>query len=77
MQRKIIFPDFTQRDPDHLAEQIRKEAEVFRSEISEIKACKEEPTFENTILALEQSGEDFSKATSLFLISSVAMPMIV
>lgn len=66
MQRKIIFPDFTQRDPDHLAEQIRKEAEVFRSEISEIKACKEEPTFENTILALEQSGEDFSKATSLF-----------
>ena len=66
MQRKIIFPDFTQRDPDHLAEQIRKEAEVFRSEISGIKACEEEPTFENTILALEQSGEDFSKATSLF-----------
>lgn len=63
---KIIFPDFRERSPQVIAEKVKQEAERFRTEIEEIRNIKDDPTFENTILALEQSGKDFDLATSVF-----------
>lgn len=66
MKDKILFPDFTHRKPDLLAQNVRTEAEQFRSEIEEIRACQEAPTFENTILALEEAGKGLDLASSVF-----------
>lgn len=66
MKDKILFPDFTNRDPDFLAERVREEAERYRSEIKEIRGCPEAPTFENTVLALEEAGKGLDIASSVF-----------
>lgn len=63
---KIIFPDFRERSPQVLADKVRQEAKNFREEIEQIRSISEKPTFENSILALEQSGRDFDIATSVF-----------
>ncbi|MDD7437567.1 MAG: M3 family metallopeptidase [Bacteroidales bacterium] len=66
MEDKILFPSFTNRDPDLLATHVREEAEWYRSEIREIKECQETPTFKNTILALEEAGKGLDLASSVF-----------
>ncbi len=66
MSNKVLFPDFSNLDPDHLATNIREKAKEYKAEIEVIKASKATPTFQNTILALENSGEDFNVATAIF-----------
>ena len=66
MRQNILFPDFNNLDPDFLASRVREEAERYREEIKLIKECSEAPTFENTVLALEQSGEAFNVASAVF-----------
>lgn len=63
---KIIFPDFKERSPQHLANNVRKEAEAYKEEIEKIRTLDQSPTFENTILALETSGKSFDIATAIF-----------
>lgn len=62
----IIFPDFRDRSPQVLAEKVREQAQKYREEIASIRTVSEPPTFENTILPLEQSGKDYDLATSIF-----------
>lgn len=66
MSSKTIFPDFSNLDPDHLADRVREEVEKYRAEIKQIRESANAPTFENTILALEISGEGLDLATSVF-----------
>lgn len=66
MKDKILFPDFTNREPEYLAQRVQEEAERYRLEIREIRACQEAPTFENTVLALEEAGKGLDLASSVF-----------
>lgn len=66
MKERLIFPDFSNREADFLAQNVRRQADVYGEEIESIRSNQEAPTFDNTILALEQAGEDFSIATSIF-----------
>lgn len=66
MKDNILFPDFDNLDPEYLALRVREEAESFRSEINNIRECTDAPTFENTILALEQAGKGLDLASSVF-----------
>lgn len=63
----MIYPDFQNRDAEHLSHLIREEIEKHRAEIKEIKAIPiTEATFTNTVLALEESGKELDLHTSVF-----------
>ncbi len=63
----MIYPDFLNRAPEHLASLIRDKIEEHRKEVAEIKKIKrQEATFANTILALENSGKALDLLTSVF-----------
>ena len=63
----MIYPDFQNRDADHLSLLIREEVDKHRAEIKEIKSIPiEEATFTNTVLALEKSGKTLDLHTSVF-----------
>lgn len=66
MKDKILFPDFSNREPEFLAQKVRDEAEQYRSEVRAIRECQEAPTFNNTILALEEAGKGLDLASSVF-----------
>ena len=59
----IPFPDI--REDDYLPK-LKSAIEAAKSEINAIANCSDEPTFENTMLALETAGEDVSLVSSIF-----------
>ena len=59
-------PDFTKIKNEHFMPAILKGMEVQNEEIAKIVANTEAPTFENTIVALEESSKTLDNATSVF-----------
>lgn len=59
-------PQFDKIELCHYIEAFKKGIEIAQSQIEEIVNCPEEPTFKNTILALENSGELLSGVSTIF-----------
>ncbi|CAM1374594.1 M3 family metallopeptidase [Tenacibaculum xiamenense] len=59
-------PDFTKIKDEHFMPAILKGMEVQNEEIAKIVANTDAPTFDNTILALEESDRVLDQATSVF-----------
>ncbi|MFY7671519.1 M3 family metallopeptidase [Tenacibaculum sp. MEBiC06402] len=59
-------PDFTKIKDEHFMPAILKGMEVQNEEIAKIVANTEAPTFENTILALEESSKTLDNVTAVF-----------
>ncbi|TDQ23828.1 M3 family metallopeptidase [Tenacibaculum caenipelagi] len=59
-------PDFTKIKNEHFMPAILKGMEVQNEEIAKIVASTEAPTFENTVLALEESSKTLDNVTSVF-----------
>lgn len=59
-------PPFSQVKPEHFSEAVPVLIETARKEIQSIIDNKQTPTFDNTIAALDRSGEQLSRATGLF-----------
>lgn len=59
-------PDFKAFKDDDFLPAIKEGIERARKNIEKIKNNSEEPTFENTILALEEADDDLSRASNLF-----------
>ena len=59
-------PPFGEIQPEDYLPALNKAIAIHNKEIEAIENCKEEPTFENTILALERSGEALSKVAIVF-----------
>ncbi|MDO4790475.1 MAG: M3 family metallopeptidase [Porphyromonas sp.] len=69
MNRKtnITYPDFSDLSTAYLSRRITDGIEAHKREVAEIKrVSQEDATFENVILALEQSGQELDKASNLF-----------
>src|SRR5690554_1480450 len=61
-----LAPDFTQIKNEHFEPAIMEGIRVKRAHIEKIIDQEEEPTFENTLVALEKSGEQLSRAANVF-----------
>lgn len=59
-------PDFTQIEDDDFLPAIRQAMAIHNAEIAAITANPEAPTFENTIVALETSGQMLGRVLSVF-----------
>ncbi|MFI3315281.1 MAG: hypothetical protein R3Y04_06410, partial [Rikenellaceae bacterium] len=59
-------PEFNVIELDHYLPAFKKAIELAKGEILEIVDCSQTPTFENTILALENSGELLSNISTIF-----------
>ncbi|SNR16866.1 M3 family metallopeptidase [Tenacibaculum jejuense] len=59
-------PDFTKIKNEHFMPAILKGMEVQNSEIAKIVSNTEAPTFENTILALEESSKTLDNVNAIF-----------
>ena len=65
-QTPFGVPPFAEIEDDDYMPAISKAIEELRSEISAITAITSEPTFENTILALELAGSPLDKVCLLY-----------
>ena len=62
-----VFPDFSKRDAETLSQRVLDALDDFKREIEAIKAVPfEEATFQNTVLALEESGKPLDLASNTF-----------
>ncbi len=59
-------PDFTKIKDEHFMPAILKGMEIQNEEIAKIIANTEAPTFENTIVALEESSKTLDNVTAVF-----------
>jgi len=59
-------PDFTEITNDHYAPAFERGMEEQLAEIDEIISGQEDPSFENTIVAMERSGQLLNRAQSVF-----------
>ena len=59
-------PPFEEIQPEDYLPALKKALEIHKKEIEAIENCKDEPTFENTVLALERSGEALTKVMTVF-----------
>lgn len=59
-------PHFSQIKTEHYLPAIKEGIEIARANIDKIKNSSEAPTFENTIVALENASEDLGQAASVF-----------
>lgn len=59
-------PDFTKINDDHYLPAIQEGMRLQIERVNEIISNTENPTFENTVLALEKSGRERSQASSVF-----------
>ena len=64
------IPPFEQIKPEHYLPALRAGIEQHNAQIDSILNCTEEPTFENTILAFEESGEILAKVEMVFFAHS-------
>jgi peptidyl-dipeptidase Dcp len=60
------LPPFAEIKPDHFTEAFEKAMAEGRSEVDAIADQQAEPTFDNTIVALEKAGETLSKVARTF-----------
>ncbi len=58
-------PPFDKIEESHFLPAIKESIEISRAEIMRIAESTDPPTFENTIVALENSGQVMSRATSI------------
>lgn len=65
-QLKHGFPLFSKIEEEHFLPAFVRAIELAKAEIDAIVVSSEEPTFENTILALESAGELLSNISSIF-----------
>ena len=59
-------PPFEEIQPEDYMPALKKAIALHNKEIEAIENCKEEPSFENTILALDRAGEALNKVYSVF-----------
>lgn len=59
-------PEFDKIENQHYIPAFEQAIKEAREEVEQIAQSKEEPTFENTIYALEKSGELLSKVSNIF-----------
>ncbi|WP_313113964.1 M3 family metallopeptidase [Aequorivita sediminis] len=59
-------PDFSKLNDDHYKPALLKGIEEQKNAVQAIANSEEEPTFENTVLALEKSGELLERASQVF-----------
>lgn len=59
-------PDFSKIKDEHFRPALLKGMELQTEKINAITATTEAPTFENTVIALEKSGEEFGRVRSVF-----------
>ncbi|NVJ73312.1 MAG: M3 family peptidase, partial [Flavobacteriaceae bacterium] len=57
---------FSKIKTEHYKEAFEKAIEIARAEIDAIAHSKSEPTFENTIVALDRSGAQLDRISSIF-----------
>ncbi|WP_116450152.1 M3 family metallopeptidase [Blastococcus litoris] len=72
------LPPFADITPEHCREALLAGMAEQRAEVAAIVGSAEEPTFENTVVAMERSGELLVRAWSVFgnLTSSVSTPRL-
>jgi peptidyl-dipeptidase Dcp len=63
---KFNVPPFEKIKPEHFLPAIKEGIKQHEKEIDAIANSKAEPTFENTIVAMEQSGELLSEVSTVF-----------
>ncbi|CEN35039.1 dipeptidyl carboxypeptidase II [Capnocytophaga cynodegmi] len=63
---EYFAPDFSKIKDEHFRPALLKGMELQAERVKAIAENKEAPTFENTIVALEKSGEEFSRARRVF-----------
>ena len=59
-------PPFDQIRDEHFRPALAEGMKRHRAEVNRIANSEEAPSFENTIVALEQAGQDLSRASSVF-----------
>jgi peptidyl-dipeptidase Dcp len=62
------LPHFAEVKPEHFRPAFDKALSRHRAEIDAVAAGKEAPSFANTIEALERSGQDLTRVSSLFFV---------
>ncbi len=62
------LPPFGALTPDHFRPAFDKALATHRAELDAIAADPAQPTFDNTIVALEQSGRDLDKVANVFFV---------
>lgn len=65
-------PDFTKIENEHFKPAIEAGIEAKRKEIEAIAESEETPTFENTLVALERSGQELSRVMRVFYLLTSA-----
>lgn len=60
------LPPFDQIKPDHFEEAFETAMQMARAEINAVAEQKEDPTFENTVVALQKTGKRLSKVAGTF-----------
>lgn len=60
------LPDYANIRPEHYAPAFEAALAEHRAEVEAVASSVEEPTFENTIVALERSGRALSRASAVF-----------
>lgn len=66
-------PPFDQVTPERLGQALEESLEAYRADINRIAQSPAPPTFQNTIAALERSGEAFGRVVTLFDVYSSNM----
>ena len=61
-------PPFSAIEPEHFAPAIEGAIAEHRAAIEAIAANPDEPTFDNTVAALDRSGEQLARVTSVFFV---------
>ena len=64
---KYGIPPFDKIKYEHYMPALKAGIEQQNKEIADIVACKEQPNFENTVLALDNSGETLNKVSYVFM----------
>lgn len=59
-------PPFELFKPDHFVPAFKDIIERSKKQVDKIVASKDEPTFENTVVALERGGEELEKVANVF-----------
>lgn len=66
------LPDYANIRPEHYAPAFEAALAEHRAEVEAIASSTDEPTFENTLVALERSGRGLSRASAVFFTVTTA-----
>lgn len=65
-QTPYQIPPFSKIKDEHYMPAVEKAVQTMREEIAAITSNENDPSFENTVVALEQSGEEITKVFNVF-----------